>query len=387
MDSTKFQDTVFGRPAIEPGNRWAFTYYLPRPIPRNLELPPTVVAKLSEADAALGQLAGLATIVTEPNLLIGPYLRREAVSSSRIEGTQTSLSEVFESELQGNPASSDVREVQQYLAATNLAYSLLASLPITQRLILQVHAELLTGVRGEEKSPGELRRSPVWVGSAGATPETSLFVPPLPVHLGALMSDWESFVNDDGQPYPALIQAALAHYQFETIHPFLDGNGRVGRLIINLILMERQRLPVPLLYLSSYFESHREQYYDALQAVREAGAIDDWFAFFLDAVRAQAKDAIGRSRQLVDIRQRYLTEASQNRSRLPLLVDVITRNPFVTVRSVREELTLSDPGARALIRSAEANGWLKSRGTAGRGGRETWFAPEILKVMESPMSY
>ncbi|MBK8447951.1 MAG: Fic family protein [Micropruina sp.] len=170
------------------------------------------------------------------------------------------------------------------------------TLPITQRLVLQVHEVLLRGVRGEEKNPGELRSSPVWVGPAGATPETATYVPPLPEHLPHLMTDWEYFVNDDGKRLPALIQAALMHYQFETIHPFLDGNGRVGRLLINLLLMERGRLPLPLLYLSSYFESNRQAYYDRLQAVRESADIDGWLVFFLTAVKSQADDAVLRAR-------------------------------------------------------------------------------------------
>lgn len=387
MDAQAFRETEFGSPTTEPGNKWAFTYYLPKPLPRDLQLSANVVRELSEADAALGQLAGLGTLVTEPSLLIGPYLRREALASSRIEGTQASLSEVFESEIDSTASNSETLEVQRYLAATDTAYKLLETLPITQRLILKAHAELLSGVRGEERSPGEFRRSPVWVGAAGDTPSTAAFVPPLPEHLPDLIRDWETFVNEDGKSYPALIQAALAHYQFETIHPFLDGNGRVGRLLINLMLMDRGRLPVPLLYISSYFEAHRAEYYSKLQVVRERGEVDSWLQFFLQAVQVQAKDAVARSRKLVEIRDRYMKEAAANRSRLPLLVDEITHNPFVTVRSVSTKLSLSEPGARGLIRSAEERGWLKSRGTRGRGGRETWYAPEVLSVMEAPMPY
>ena len=146
-------------------------------------------------------------------------------------------------------------------------------------LVLQVHATLLRGVRGEEKSPGEFRRTPVWVGHTGATPDTAVFVPPLPAHVPELMQDWEVFVNDEGRALPPLIQAALMHYQFETIHPFLDGNGRIGRLLINLLLMERDRLAMPLLYLSNYFETHRDAYYERLQGVRERGDIDAWLDF------------------------------------------------------------------------------------------------------------
>lgn len=387
MDATRFVDSQFGRATREPGKKDAFVYYLPKPIPRDLELSGPVVAALSEADAALGHLQGLGMLITDPSLLIGPYLRREALASSRIEGTQASLSDVFQSEIDAEARNDDTAEVHRYLEATNQAYELAKKLPITQRLILSVHETLLTGVRGEEKSPGEFRRSPVWVGRAGATPDNATFVPPLPQHLGDLLADWERFVNDDGRHFPALVQAGLMHYQFETIHPFLDGNGRIGRLLINLLLMERDRLPLPLLYLSNYFETHRDEYYERLQAVRETADIEGWLTFFLDAVRAQANDAVNRSRRLVGIREQYYSEAIKERSSLPRLVDVIMRNPFVTVRSIEHQLELTNQGARNLIKNAESRGWLRSLGTHGRGGRELWYSPSIYEVIEMPMTY
>lgn len=387
MDADRFVDSTFGRPAREPGKRWSFTYYLPAMIPRALTLSPEIIAAMSEADAALGHLQGLGMVITDPSLLIGPYLRREALASSRIEGTQASLSELLQSEVDASASDDDTEEVRRYLEATHLAYELAKDLPITQRLVLSVHEVLLRGVRGKEKNPGELRTSPVWVGRTGATPESAAFVPPLPEHLPDLMRDWEYFVNEDGKDLPALIQAALMHYQFETIHPFLDGNGRIGRLLINLLLMERGRLPLPLLYLSSYFESYRQTYYDRLQAVREAGDINGWLLFFLQAVKSQANDAVTRSRALVDIRESYLQEAIQTRSSLPALVELIVRTPVVTVKSVQATTGLTNQGSRTLIRSAESRGWLQSIGTRGKGGREFWIAPRVLDVMEAPMEY
>ena len=387
MDARRYVDSQFGRATAEPGNKDAFTYYLPRAIPRELPMPSHVIAELSDADAALGHLQGLGMIITDPSVLIGPYLRREALASSRIEGTHASLSDVFQAEIDESARNDDTSEVHRYLEATDLAQRLARDLPITQRLILQVHETLLTGVRGEEKSPGEFRRSPVWIGATGATPNSAVFVPPVHAHLGDLLADWEIFVNDDGRSYPALIHAALMHYQFETIHPFLDGNGRVGRLLINLLLMDRGRLDLPLLYLSNYFETHRDEYYARLQGVREAGDIDAWLSFFLRAVKAQAEDAIGRSRKLVEIRETYTREAMKERSNLARLVDLVIRNPYVTVRHVQQRLELTNPGARKLIKNAEARGWLRSLGTRGRGGREHWYAPEIFEIMERPMDY
>lgn len=387
MDQSKFVESPFGRATREPGNKWAFTYYLPKAIPRELDLSRDTISALSEADASLGHLQGLGMLITDPSMLIGPYLRREALASSRIEGTQASLSDVLQAEIDEETATDDTSEVRRYLEATQQAYELARTLPLTQRLILQVHATLLTGVRGEEKLPGEFRTSPVWVGRAGATPDTASFVPPLPSHLGELLGDWEKFVNDDGRHMPALVQAALMHYQFETIHPFLDGNGRIGRLLINLLLLERKRLPLPLLYLSNYFETHRDEYYERLQAVREDGDIEGWLVFFLRAVRAQADDAIERSRRLIDVRERYHLDAIKERSSLPRLVDLIVRNPYVTVKSVETRLELTNQGARNLIKNAEARGWLESLGSHGRGGRELWYSPAIYNVMESPMQY
>lgn len=387
MEGRDFVESRFGRASREPGNRWAFTFYLPHPIPRDLALSGPVVSALSEADAALGHLQGLGTLITDPSLLIGPYLRREALASSRIEGTQASLSEVFQSELDDRTPTDDLIEVQRYLQATDQAHRLIADLPLTQRLLLDVHRTLLTNVRGEDRRPGEFRTTPVWVGGSGATPDNAVFVPPLPDHLPDLLADWERFVNDDGNGYPALIHAALMHYQFETIHPFLDGNGRIGRLVINLLLMMRGRLAHPLLYLSSYFETHRSDYYARLQSVRETGDVDAWLIFFLTAVQQQANDAVQRARQLVELREAYLSEAIQARSSLPRLVGMITRNPFVTVKAVQTELGLTNQGARNLIRAAVDRGWLHSIGAHGRGGREYWVADRLLEVMESPMAY
>jgi Fic family protein len=217
--------------------------------------------------------------------------------------------------------------------------------------------------------------------------DTATFVPPLPAHLPDLMRDWEVFVNEEGAVLPVLVQAALMHYQFETIHPFLDGNGRIGRLLINLLLMERKRLPLPLLYLSHFFETHRDVYYDRLQAVRESGDVEGWLMFFLHAVKRQADDAVTRSQRLIEIREAYYGAAIKERSSLPRLVELIMRNPFVTVKSVQAQLGLTNQGARNLIKNAADRGWLRSLGAHGRGGREHWYAPTVLAVMEAPMAY
>ncbi|WP_130866930.1 Fic family protein [Acidipropionibacterium timonense] len=389
MEASDFVDSAFGAPSREPGNKWAFTYYKPKPIPRDIQLTGSVIKILSEADAALGTLAGLGSLVSDPASLIGPYATREALASSQIEGTQASLSDVMQAEVVPEGArSDDIEEVRAYLSATRLANKLSDELPITGRLILKVHATLLAHGRGAEKNPGEFRRSPVWVGSSNATPETAAYVPPLPDDIPDLLADWERFVNnEDESDLPVLVRAALMHYQFETIHPFLDGNGRIGRLLINIMLRSCGRLPHPLLYLSNYFETHRHEYYSSLQGVREKGDIDTWMTFFLRAVTAQADDAVTRAQRLVRIREEYRAVAAHERSNLSGLVEMIVNNPFVTVRAVENRLDITPQGARNLIQKAEGMGWLRSLGTHGRGGRVHWVAEDIFNIMEAPMSY
>lgn len=389
MDPRDFGAPDFGRVNRRAGDRWAFWYFLPAPIPRELVLDANTVLALSDADAALGHLHGLGHLITDPQLLVGPYVTREALASSRIEGTQASLAEVLQAEARGadtEPPTEDVAEVERYVAATYRGLELIQALPISQRLVLDVHSVLLTGARGGDRLPGQLRRSPVWVGSPTDSPDTAVFVPPLPEQLGELLTDWEKFVNEPG-PLPVLVRCALMHYQFETIHPFLDGNGRIGRLLIGLLLQQENRLSTPLLYLSGYLESHRREYYERLQAVRERGEIQQWLQFFLTAVRRQATDGATRARELVRLREHYLAEASRSRSRIAELVKLLFANPFVTVRRVETALGITNQGARNLIQDAEARGWLQQSDRTGRGGRRYWVADAIFTIIEAPPEY
>lgn len=389
MDPTNFRAPEFGEAARRPGDRWAFWYFEPALIPRALPLDPVTVLALSEADAALGHLQGLGHLITDPKLLIGPYVTREALASSRIEGTQASLAEVLQAGAEGDdaePANDDVAEVNAYVAATYRGLELIETLPISQRLVLEVVRVLLTGVRGQNRLPGELRRSPVWVGSPTDSPDTAVFVPPLPERLGNLLADWERYVNEPGTS-PALVRCALMHYQFETIHPFLDGNGRIGRLLIGLLLQQQGRLTTPLLYLSGYLELHRREYYERLQAVRERGEIQQWLQFFLTAVKRQADDGVDRAGKLVRLRERYLADAARARSRVGELIALFFANPFVTVRRVERALGITNQGARNLIRDAEARGWLTKFAVQGRGSRQYWVAGEVLQIIEAPPLY
>lgn len=382
VDPSRFTTTPFGRVAKQPGDRHAFWYFAPAPIPRDLHLEPATIRVLSEADAALGRLAGFGYLVRDPELLVGPYLRAEAIASTRIEGTRTSLDEVLRSEVSGHPDNADTEEVWQYVSAARLGMRLLSGLPLTQRLIKMVHAELLDGVRGRERLPGQFRTSPVWVGSSDDNPETAEYVPPPVEAVPELMADLERFMNEGGE-YPTLVRAALAHYQFETIHPFLDGNGRVGRLLVSFFLMQEGRLDQPILYLSGYLEDRRMEYYARLQAVRERGEIQEWLRFFLTAVKKQADDGATRARLLVQKREEYLAEAATSRARLAAIADMVFKNPVTTVAAVQEVTGLTNQGARNLIGEAERRGWLRK--AAAISGRHYWLAEEVYSIIEQPL--
>jgi Fic family protein len=385
MKDANFTSQRFGRITRNPLLAWTHPYYLPTALPREVELTPDSVSAISRADIALGTLAGLGLLVTEPELLLGPAMAQEALSSSRIEGTQASLSDILSAENDDVVIEDEnLREVDNYLRAANQGVSLLKELPITQRFFCKLHETLMEDVRGDEKFPGEIRRSPVWIGSPNARPETAKFIPPHQDHIGDLLADWERFVNEPNS-MPPVMKCALLHYQFETIHPFLDGNGRIGRLLIGFSLMQDRVLSAPILHISGYFERHRDQYYDRLQAVREKGEIEEWIQFFSEAVAVQARESAARIRALVEIRERYRREVLRDRSALPAVIDLIFKNPMVTVASVMKSANVSQPTASAALRKAEERGWLKSAGRWGRGGKERWIAIEIWSAVTGEM--
>ena len=353
-------------------------------MPRRVELSVETVMALSAADNALGRLASAGKYLKDPGMFVRPYMAREAVASSRIEGTEASLSDVLQAEAVGESREDgDVREVQNYIAAFDRGIARLSELPISQRLMSELHAVLMQGVRGRDKRPGELRNIPVYVGSPTDSAETAVFVPPQPPALPALLSDWERFANEPPR-LPVLIQCGLLHYQFETIHPYMDGNGRLGRLMIVLYLRARGLLPAPLLYVSAYLEEHRREYYDRLQAVRERGEINEWIQFFLTAVTAQSEDAVRRAEALFDLREMYRAELAGTRSRASEVVDLLFENPYATAKLVAARLGITTQGALNLIRALESRGWLAELGTVGRGGRVYWFAPQVFAILDQP---
>ena len=267
------------------------------------------VALLSKADQVLGELKGVGQMLPNPNLLIGPFIRREAVSSSRIEGTETDFEQLvlFEVEQADSENADDRREVSNYVAATQYGLERLKTLPVSLRLMREVHERLMRGVCGEDKTPGDFRRRQNMIGRKGQDPAQARFVPPPIEEMKSALNDLEHYIaHPPGMP--VLVELALIHYQFETIHPFLDGNGRLGRLLINLLLCERGCLTQPLLYLSSYLERNKDQYMDHLLRISQRGEWVPWLEFFLDGVAVQSKTAIDRSNELLALRNRYRTK-------------------------------------------------------------------------------
>jgi len=352
------------------------------PVPRELVLAPKTIMWLSEADAALGRLAGAGRLLPDPHLLVNAYITREAVASSRIEGTQASVTEVFDAAVTGTSPRADVQEVRNYILALQHGLSRLKEgFPISLRLIKEMHEILLTRVQGQERTPGEFRQTQNWISSPDNQPKTARFVPPTVEVMWQALDDWQKYLHDDAPELPLLIRCALLHYQFETIHPFLDGNGRIGRIFIILYLLDRGRLPTPLLYISSYFDQRKEEYYDRLQFVRERGEMEEWLDFFLTGIAGQATDAVTKAEELADLRERYRIALQGSRSRAIEVADLLVANPVMTVRAVQNRLGVSQPGASNLLRTLTAAGIVREVG-GGPGTRHRWFADDVLRVLD-----
>jgi Fic family protein len=339
--------------------------FIPRPLPPvpDLDLTAGDLDKMERANRALGRLDGLAQLLPAPDLFIYFYIRKEAVLSSQIEGTQSSLSDLllFEDENAPGVPLNDVQEVSRYVAAMNHGLDRLrAGFPISLRLIREIHGKLLTGGRGAEKQPGEFRRSQNWIG--GSRPGKAFFVPPPPERLMECLGDLEKFIHDDPVKTPTLLKVALVHVQFESIHPFLDGNGRLGRLLITLILCGEGALAQPLLYLSLYFKQNRTRYYDLLQRVRTEGDWESWVRFFLDGVEETAIEAVSVANQ---IRALFATDRERigkmgRAAGTALRVhEAFQRRPILSVATATKTLGLSPPTIRAALRALEEAGMVR----------------------------
>jgi len=337
-----------GRAIQATGGYWAF---VPAPLPPQLAYDAELVTLISRADAALSELSGVGRILPNPHLLIAPWMAREAVLSSRIEGTRTSISDVLIDKVGGERVGAkppgDLGEVRNYIVALEHGMQRLPKLPLSLRLIREIHAKLMKGVRGDKATPGEFRRSQNWIGAEGSTPTTASYVPPPVTQMHECLNDWEKFLHQRNA-MPDLVQCALMHEQFEAIHPFLDGNGRVGRLLITLFLKERGRLSQPLLYLSDYIDKHRGDYYELLQRVRTRGDWDSWLRYFINGVQVTAADAVKRTTHVIEMREDFRKRVG-DKVRALALVDQLFTNPYVTVAHAMKALDVTYPTALKVI--------------------------------------
>ena len=313
-----------------------------------------MLALLSQADRSLGRLDGSTEILPNPDLFVAMYVRKEAVLSSQIEGTQASLLDVLEFEAKslepGRPR--DVGEVVNYVGAMNHGLERLKEFPLSLRLIREIHEKLLSGVRGGHRNPGEFRTTQNWIGPHGAGLDSATFVPPPPQQMHSSLHNFEKFLHDPN-PMPVLMKVGIAHAQFETIHPFLDGNGRLGRLLITFLLCEKGIMKRPLLYLSFYFKQHRSEYYDRLQSIRDDGNWEGWLKFFLKGVYDVAQEATNTARQIVNMREAHrqiITKKLRGGGgKAPLVLESLFGSPLVTVKELSKELGLSYSNANALV--------------------------------------
>ena len=360
-----------------------YSAFVPAPLPPDLDWTPRLIKLLSEADRLIGKLAGEGGRLPNPHILMRPFTRREAVLSSKIEGTQATLGELLAAEagIAVERSPDDLHEVGNYVVALEHGTSRLKELPICVRLIRELHEKLMTNVRGHHATRGQFRKTQNWIGKPGSTPETASFVPPPPDEVEPCLAAWEKFLHDSD--LPPLVTVALAHYQFEAIHPFLDGNGRVGRLLITLFLIEQKILPMPLLYLSAFFEASRRDYYDGLRGVSERGAWQDWIEYFLLGIARMSEDALSRAARinakLIEWQKAIAGESTKTPMRA---VELLAANPFITAKGCAKKLGVAFTTAQRAIERLERLRIVQQAGTAKRD--RVYCAKALLNILEEP---
>lgn len=382
MKASAFSTHAPGRVIQTPQGYRAF---IPDPLPPQLTWYTPLMANLSRAERQLARLAEIGNAFPAPHIVARPFVRKEAVLSSQIEGTRTTFQELLSFEAGQLSLFGDreqAQEVQNYVQALNFGLSRLAELPLSIRLTRKIHGVLMKGVREERMTPGEVRRSQNWIGRPGATLGTASFVPPPVAEMHTSLKELERYIHAQSD-LPPLVRIGMIHYQFEVIHPFLDGNGRVGRLLISLLLVAWGLLSQPLLNLSSYLEANRQVYYDHLMAVSQKGAWEDWLCFFLEGVALQADDTSRRINQLDTLRTRYHQEFSddRNRQKLAQLVDYLIGTPITTITQAKENLTIgSYTTIQRHIETLVRLGIIRE--VTGQERNRIYRADEIMRILE-----
>lgn len=371
--------TRSGEFVVQPGGHSAF---IPKPLPPEpaLVIDGQMQALLSKADRALGRLDGSIRTLPNPDLFIFMYVRKEAVLSSQIEGTQSSLNDILEveAEIFDSQRPRDVDEVLNYVRAMNCGLERLDELPLSSRLIREIHNVLLNGVRGGNAQPGEWRKIQNWIGPQGCTLKEASFVPPPPQQLDEILGQFERFLHDES--LPALLQIGMAHAQFETIHPFLDGNGRVGRLLIAFLLYQKEILETPVLYISHFFKKHRQDYYDHLQAVRETGNWEAWLKFFLQGIYEVSQEATETARKIVDLREAHRQLIAEHFGRVAgnamQVLETLYQKPFIKVQDIKDLTHVTYPAANQLMNKFVDHGLLQEV-TGQARNRQFRYGPYI----------
>ncbi len=360
-----------------------YSAFVPNPLPPAIDWSPRLVRLLSDADRLIGQLAGEGGRLPNPHVLMRPFVRSEAVLSSKIEGTQATLGELLAAEagIAVERSTDDLREVGNYVVALEHGMARLKELPLCVRLVKELHEKLMTDVRGHHAKRGEFRKIQNWIGKPGCAPESASFVPPPPDDVEPCLAAWEKFLNESD--LPPLVTIALAHYQFEAIHPFLDGNGRVGRLLITLFLIERKILPTPLLYLSAFFEASRRDYYDGLRGISERGDWQDWIEYFLLGVARMSEDALRRAGRINAKLAEWQKSVAGESTKTPMrVVELLAANPFITAKGTVEKLGIAFTTAQRAIERLERLGIVQQAGTAKRD--RVYCAKALLEILEEP---
>jgi len=392
MNAERFRNSPSGRLLKVGQGDAAYRAFVPNALPPALNLDAKLIRILSGADRALGELAGLGRTMPNPELLIRPFIRREAVLSSRIEGTQTGITDLYLYEarqmaLPGmKPASTDAdaREVLNYVRALEYGLERVQTLPISLRLVRELHEHLLKGVRGERATPGEFRHSQNWIGKPRCTLNDADYIPPPVPEMNDALDAFEKYLHS-GNDHPPLVRLALIHYQFEAIHPFLDGNGRIGRLLLSLLLVNWKLLPLPLLYLSAFFERHRQDYYDLLLAISERGAWSEWLAFFLSGVAEQSQEANQMAKKLQDLQLKWREKLTKARASALLLrlADSLFESPLVTIPQAQRVLGVTYRTAQQNVERLVEEDILQQESKTSYG--KTFSARDILNLIsENP---
>ncbi len=381
MNPENFRNSNAGK-CVRSIGRHPYWAYVPNPLPPKIELDWELANLLSEANIKLGELSGAGQLLPNPHLLIGPFIRREAVMSSRIENTQSGLDQLFlfEADKTESPRIPDVQELVNYVNAMEYGIERVQHLPLSSRLLCEIHEILMSGIRGEHASPGLMRTSQNWIGKPGCTLMDATYIPPPVPEMKECFSELEKYIHSNAKE-PPLIQSALIHYQFEAIHPFVDGNGRIGRILIILLLIEKGALSQPLLYLSDFFERYRDTYYELLLNVSQQGDWNSWLTFFLRGICQQSEDALLTIQKLLALKEKYreIAPGPRGPGAVNLLIEHLFSSPIVSISELVKTWKSTFPTVQRGVDYLVERG--KLREITGQRRNRLFVADEILNVV------